>query len=95
MGEVLEHYGIAAELFAEGEVFQQLGDGANAEHGGVVEDVEGRLGVDEQGGDGAVVTREGHVLIHFQYSVGGLSHHSFVAKRMGGSCTQVGEPATE
>ncbi|WP_217902001.1 hypothetical protein, partial [Pseudomonas mandelii] len=31
-------------------------------------------------------------MVHFQYSVGGLSHHAFVAKRMGGSCTQVGEP---
>lgn len=55
MGEVLQHYGIAAELFAEGQVFQELGDGLDAVHGGVVEDVEGRLGVDEQGGDGAVV----------------------------------------
>jgi hypothetical protein len=74
---------------------QQLGDGANPVHGGVVEDIEGRMGVDKQGGDGAVVAREGHVSIHCQYSVGGLSHHSLVAKRMGGSCTQVGEPATE
>ena len=64
MGEVLKHYGIAAELFAEGQVFQQLCDGANAEHGGVVEDVEGRLGVDEESGDGAVVAREGHVSVH-------------------------------
>lgn len=95
LGEVLKHHSIAAELFAKGQVFQQLGDGANPVHGGVVEDIEGRMGVDKQGGDGAVVAREGHVSIHCQYSVGGLSHHSLVAKRMGGSCTQVGEPATE
>ena len=66
MGEVLKHYGIAAELFAEGQVFQQLGDGANAEHGRVVEDVKGRLGVDEQSGDGAVVAREGYILVHLK-----------------------------
>ena len=95
LGEVLKHHSIAAELFAKGQVFQQLGDGANPVHGGVVEDIEGRMGVDKQGGDGAVVAREGHVSIHCQYSVGGLSHHSFVAKRMGGGRTQVGEPATE
>ena len=95
LGEVLKHHSIAAELFSEGQVFQQLGDGSNPVHGGVVEDVEGRTGVDEQSGDGAVVARKGHVLVHFQFSVSGLSHHSFVAKRKGGSCTQVGEPATE
>ena len=55
MGEVLKHYGIAAELFAEGQVFQQLGDGSDAVNGGVVKDVEGRLGVDDEGGDSAVV----------------------------------------
>jgi len=53
----LKHHSIAAELFAEGKVFQQLGDGANPVHGGVVEDIEGRMGVDKQGGDGAVVAR--------------------------------------
>lgn len=41
MGEVLQHYCVAAELIAEGQVFQELGDGLDAVHGGVVEDVEG------------------------------------------------------
>ena len=91
LGEVLKHHSVAAELFAKGQVFQQLGDGSNPVHGGVVKDVEGRTGVDEQSGGGTVVAREGHVLVHFQSSVFGLSHHSFVAKRKGGSCTQVGE----
>lgn len=59
LGEVLKHHSIAAELFAEGQVFQQLGDGANPVHSGVVEDVEGGAGVDEKSGDCAVVAREG------------------------------------
>ncbi|WP_460137754.1 hypothetical protein [Pseudomonas sp. S1_E04] len=44
---VRKHYGVAAELLAEGQIFQQLGNDLNAVHGGVVKDVEGRLGVDE------------------------------------------------
>lgn len=44
LGEVLKHHGIAAERVAECQVFQQSGDGANPVHGGVVEDVEGRMG---------------------------------------------------
>jgi len=42
-------------LFAEGQIFQQLGDGPNAMRGGIVKDVERCLGVDDQGWDGAVV----------------------------------------
>lgn len=66
LGEVLKHHSIAAELFAKGQVFQQLGDGSNPVHGGVVKHVEGRTGVDEQSGDGAVVARKGHVLVHLK-----------------------------
>jgi hypothetical protein len=40
------------------------------------------------------VAREGHVLIHLKPRFDGLSHHLIVAKRIGGSCTQVGEPET-
>src|SRR5450830_1367149 len=69
MGEVLQHHGIAAELIAEGQVFQELGDGLDPVHGGVVEDVEGGLGVDEQRGDGAVVAGQGHVTVHNWHSV--------------------------
>ena len=96
MRKVLKDHGIAADGLAKGDVFQQLGHGSNAVCGSVVEDAERCLGVDQQGRDCAVVAGEGHVSVHvlalyFKWS----DHHSNVAKRMGGSCAQVGEPVVE
>ncbi|MDP9785791.1 hypothetical protein J2W59_005658 [Pseudomonas fluorescens] len=48
----MEDDGVGTEFLAKGDVFQQLGDGADAVGSGFVEDIEGSLGVDEQGGGG-------------------------------------------
>ena len=64
MGEVAWYNAVYVALLVSGEVFQPLGDGADALGGVLVEDVEGRLGVDEQGGGGAVDAGDGLVSMH-------------------------------
>ena len=50
--------------WVSGKMFQPLGDGADALGCVLVENVEGRLGVDEQGGGGAVDAGDGLVAVH-------------------------------
>ena len=64
LGEVVRDHAVDGVLLVSGEVFQPLGDGADALGGVFVEDVEGRLGVDEQGGGGAVDAGDGLVAMH-------------------------------
>ncbi|MCL6705197.1 hypothetical protein [Pseudomonas sp. T1.Ur] len=40
-GEIVENNGVGTEFLAKGDVFQQLGHGADAVGGGFLEDVEG------------------------------------------------------
>ncbi|NNA70111.1 hypothetical protein HBO22_26310 [Pseudomonas gessardii] len=95
MCKIVKGDGVTAEFLPEGDVFQQLGYGFYAMHGRIVQNVEWSLSVDQQGGDCAVVAGKGHESIHLKISFYGAENdHSLVAKREGGSCTQVGEPET-
>ena len=79
-----------------GDVLQHLRHRANAVIGHGVQNVEWGLGINEQRGWNQVDSGEGHVSIHFDgLCLIGLGRHSVVAKRLGGSCAQVGDPATE
>ena len=52
------------DVAAHGEVFQDLGYGADAVAGGVEEGVQGLGGFDEEGGVFVGVAGEGHVVVH-------------------------------
>lgn len=50
-------------------MLQQLGRGADAKGCGVVQHIDGRLGVDQQGRNQAVVAGDRHVAVHDQFSL--------------------------
>jgi hypothetical protein len=51
------------EVVVAGDVFQQLGGSADAVGSCFMQNIQRDLGVDQQGGDVAVVTGEGHIAL--------------------------------